>query len=140
MILHNVMWKSRPLPKIARKALRRSQREGPFLLRIPLVLMKPPLSRLPSMKLSLWDIPDELLGIVPMTVIRSITPLLPKGLKGFHVDVTLCTPLFTCEVTQTSSYQRQCGMTVGKIPDYSCTPPDFTIESFKGLFVRICRQ
>lgn len=31
MILHNVMWKSRPLPKIARKALRRSQREGPFL-------------------------------------------------------------------------------------------------------------
>ena len=49
--------------------------------RIPLVLMKSPLSRLPSMKLSPWDSPDELLGIVPMTVIRSITPLLPKGLR-----------------------------------------------------------
>lgn len=48
--------------------------------RILLALMKSPLSKLPSMKLSPWDGPDELLGIVPMTVIRSITPLLPKGL------------------------------------------------------------
>ena len=45
--------------------------------RILLALMKSPLSNLPSMKLSPWDSPDELLGIVPMTVIRSITPLLP---------------------------------------------------------------
>ena len=39
------------------------------------------MSKLPSMKLSQWDSPEELLGIVPMTVIRSITPLLPKGLR-----------------------------------------------------------
>ena len=49
--------------------------------RILLALMKLPLSKLPSMKLSPWDSPDELLGIVPMTVIRSITPLQPKGLR-----------------------------------------------------------
>jgi len=49
--------------------------------RILLALMKSPLSKLPSMKLSPWDSPDELLGIVPMTVIRSIRPLLPKGLN-----------------------------------------------------------
>lgn len=49
--------------------------------RILLALMKSPLSKLPSMKLSPWDSPDELLGIVPMTVIRPITSLQPKGLR-----------------------------------------------------------
>ena len=48
--------------------------------RILPTLMRSPLSGLPSMKLSPWDSPDELLGIVPMTVIRPITPLLPRGL------------------------------------------------------------
>ena len=42
MILHNVMWESRPLPKIARKALRRSQREGPFLLYEMPARVRPP--------------------------------------------------------------------------------------------------
>jgi len=40
--------------------------------RLLLAHMKSPLSRLPSMKPSLWDDPGELLGIVPMTVIRSM--------------------------------------------------------------------
>ena len=38
--------------------------------RILLVLMKSPLSKLPSMKLSQWDSPEELLGIVPMTAMQ----------------------------------------------------------------------
>lgn len=38
--------------------------------RLLLHLMRSPLSKLPSMKLSRWDDPEELSGIVPMTVIR----------------------------------------------------------------------
>ena len=38
--------------------------------RILLTLMKSDLSRLQSMKLSRWDDPEELLGIVPMTVMQ----------------------------------------------------------------------
>jgi transposase len=38
--------------------------------RLLLHLMKSPLSKLPSMKPSRWDDPEELSGIVPMTVIR----------------------------------------------------------------------
>lgn len=56
--------------------------------RILLPLMKSPLSRLPSMKLSPWDDPDELLGIVPTTVIRSTTPLLSRGLRWRLTGVT----------------------------------------------------
>ena len=47
--------------------------------RLLLVHMKSPLSRLPSMKPSPWDDPDDLLGIAPTTVIRSI--------KGWHSTV-----------------------------------------------------
>jgi hypothetical protein len=44
--------------------------------RLLLAHMKSPLSRLPSMKPSRWDDPNDLLGIAPATVIRSI--------KGWH--------------------------------------------------------
>jgi transposase len=40
--------------------------------RLLLAHMKSPLSKLPSMRLSRWDDPDDLLGIAPTTVIRSI--------------------------------------------------------------------
>jgi transposase len=40
--------------------------------RLLLAHMKSPLSTLPSMKLSPWDYPSDLSGIVPMTVIRSM--------------------------------------------------------------------
>uniref|UniRef100_UPI0009ED5918 transposase n=1 Tax=Herbaspirillum rubrisubalbicans TaxID=80842 RepID=UPI0009ED5918 len=36
---------------------------------------------LPSMRLSPWDDPNELLGIAPTIVIRSIKDLLPKALN-----------------------------------------------------------
>ena len=50
--------------------------------RILLTLMKSDLSRLPSMKLSRWDDPEELLGIVPMTAIRLMKPLLARELNS----------------------------------------------------------
>ena len=50
--------------------------------RILLTLMKSDLSRLPSMKLSRWDDPEELLGIVPMTAIRLMRPLLARELNS----------------------------------------------------------
>jgi transposase len=40
--------------------------------RLLLAHMKSPLSKLPSMRLSPWDCPSDLSGIVPMTVIRSM--------------------------------------------------------------------
>jgi len=43
--------------------------------------MKSPLSKLPSLKPSPWDDPDELSGIVPTTVIRSISALRGKALR-----------------------------------------------------------
>ncbi|MCI1007587.1 IS5 family transposase, partial [Herbaspirillum sp. C7C8] len=43
--------------------------------RLLLAHMKSPLSRLPSMRLSPWDDPNELLGIAPTIVIRSIKDL-----------------------------------------------------------------
>ncbi|OMP75151.1 hypothetical protein BW716_31625 [[Flexibacter] sp. ATCC 35208] len=43
--------------------------------RLLLAHMKSPLSKLPSMRLLRWDSPQELSGIVPMTVIRSMTNL-----------------------------------------------------------------
>ncbi|MBX9902805.1 MAG: transposase, partial [Burkholderiales bacterium] len=49
--------------------------------RLLLLHMKSPLSRLPSMKPSPWDDPDDLSGIAPTTVIRSISDLLPKALN-----------------------------------------------------------
>jgi len=49
--------------------------------RLLLLHMKSPLSRLPSMKPSPWDDPDDLLGIAPTIVIRSIAGLLPKALS-----------------------------------------------------------
>lgn len=49
--------------------------------RLLLAHMKSPLSKLPSMKPSPWDDPDDLLGIVPMTVIRSIKSWQNKVLK-----------------------------------------------------------
>ena len=50
--------------------------------RILLTLMKSDLSRLQSMKLSRWDDPEELLGIVPMTAIRLMKPLLLRELNS----------------------------------------------------------
>lgn len=50
--------------------------------RILLTLMKSNLSRLRSMKLSQWDDPEELLGIVPMTAIRLMKPLLLRELNS----------------------------------------------------------
>jgi len=44
----------------------------PPCTRLLLALMKSPLSKLPSIKPTPWDDPDDLPGIVPMTVIRSI--------------------------------------------------------------------
>lgn len=49
--------------------------------RILLTLMKSNLSRLRSMRLSQWDDPEELLGIVPMTAIRLMKPLLARELN-----------------------------------------------------------
>ena len=49
--------------------------------RLLLLHMKSPLSRLPSLKPSPWDDPNDLWGIVPTTVIRSISNLLPKALN-----------------------------------------------------------
>jgi transposase len=49
--------------------------------RLLLAHMKSPLSRLPSMRLSPWDDPNELLGIAPTTVIRSI-----KGLRALALS------------------------------------------------------
>lgn len=49
--------------------------------RLLLLHMKSPLLRLPSMKLSPWDDPDELLGIAPTTLIRSIADSLPRELS-----------------------------------------------------------
>jgi transposase len=49
--------------------------------RLVLLHMKSPLSRLPSLKPSPWDNPDDLSGIAPTTVIRSISDLLPKALS-----------------------------------------------------------
>jgi transposase len=46
--------------------------------RLLLAHMRSPLSKLPSMRLSPWDDPEELSGIVPTTVIRSIRSSLPK--------------------------------------------------------------
>lgn len=55
--------------------------------RILLTLMKSDLSRLPSMKLSRWDAPEDLLGIVPMTAIRLMKPLLARELNSSHHTV-----------------------------------------------------
>jgi transposase len=49
--------------------------------RLLLAHMKSPLSKLPSMRLSPWDDPNELLGIAPTTVIRSI-----KGLRALALS------------------------------------------------------
>jgi transposase len=49
--------------------------------RLLLAHMKSPLSRLPSMRLSPWDCPSDLSGIVPMTVIRSMQRSLPMALN-----------------------------------------------------------
>lgn len=49
--------------------------------RILLTLMKSNLCRLRSMKLSQWDAPEELSGIVPMTAIRLMKPLLARELN-----------------------------------------------------------
>jgi transposase len=49
--------------------------------RLLLLHMKSSLSKLPSMKPSPWDDPDDLLGIAPTTVIRSIAGLLPRALN-----------------------------------------------------------
>lgn len=50
-------------------------------IRLLLLHMKSPLSRLPSMKPSPWDDLDDLSGIVPTTVIRSISASLPGALN-----------------------------------------------------------
>ena len=49
--------------------------------RLLLHLMKSPLSKLRSMQLSPWDDPEELSGIVPMTLIRSMQRLREKGIE-----------------------------------------------------------
>ena len=46
--------------------------------------MKSPLSRLPSLTPPPGDDPDELLGIVPTTVIRSIKDSRPRASNGLH--------------------------------------------------------
>lgn len=48
--------------------------------RILLTLTKSNLCRLRSMKLPQWDSPEELLGIVPMTALRLMKPLLAREL------------------------------------------------------------
>ena len=50
--------------------------------RILLTLMKSNLCRLRSMQLSQWDAPEELSGIVPMTAIRLMKPLLLRELNS----------------------------------------------------------
>jgi transposase len=49
--------------------------------RLLLTHMKSPLSRLPSMKPSRWDDPNDLLGIAPTTVIRSMKRSQPRALN-----------------------------------------------------------
>ena len=49
--------------------------------RLLLLHMRSPLSTLPSLKPSRWDDPEDLLGIVPTTVIRSINALRLKALN-----------------------------------------------------------
>jgi transposase len=49
--------------------------------RLLLAHMKSPLSKLPSMKPSRWDDPGDLSGIVPTTVIRSMTSSRPMALS-----------------------------------------------------------
>jgi transposase len=49
--------------------------------RFLLVHMKSPLSKLRSLKPSPWDDPNDLLGILPMTAIRSISDWQNKALK-----------------------------------------------------------
>jgi len=49
--------------------------------RLLLLHMKSDLSKLPSMRPSPWDNPDDLLGIAPTTLIRSIADLLPEALS-----------------------------------------------------------
>jgi transposase len=49
--------------------------------RLLLLHMKSPLSKLPSLKPSPWDDPNDLSGIVPTTAIRSISGLLAKALS-----------------------------------------------------------
>jgi len=50
-------------------------------MRLLLLHMRLPLSRLPSLKPSRWDDPNDLSGIVPTTVIRSISALRLKALR-----------------------------------------------------------
>ena len=49
--------------------------------RLLLLHMRSPLSRLPSLRPSRWDDPNDLSRIVPTTVIRSISASLPKALR-----------------------------------------------------------
>jgi len=49
--------------------------------RLLLLHMRSRLSKLPSMRPSPWDDPNDLLGIAPTTVIRSISALLRKALS-----------------------------------------------------------
>lgn len=49
--------------------------------RLLLAHMKSPLSKLPSMRLSPWDCPSELSGIVPTIVIRSMQRWQPMALR-----------------------------------------------------------
>jgi len=49
--------------------------------RLLLLHMRSPLSRLPSLRPSRWDDPNDLSGIVPTTVIRSISALRLKALR-----------------------------------------------------------
>ena len=60
--------------------------------RILLTLMKSDLSRLQSMKLSRWDAPEELLGIVPMTAIRLMKPLLLRELNSSRRTARIVKP------------------------------------------------
>ena len=89
--------------------------------RILLTLMKSDLSRLQSMKLSRWDAPEELLGIVPMTAIRLMKPLLLRAcletsafiVTRRHVDKKrLCAAAKTREDCQTVP-QRSDGQRMG---------------------------
>jgi transposase len=49
--------------------------------RLLLLHMRSPLSKLPSLRASRWDDPNDLSGIVPTTVIRSISASLVKALR-----------------------------------------------------------
>ena len=49
--------------------------------RLLLLHMRSPLSKLPSLRASRWDDPNDLSGIVPTTVIRSISASLIKALR-----------------------------------------------------------